>query len=775
MSRLTHLDGSGYTNHPMIVLLRLMHRFRPRIGWRQVLLALCAALCPSFAATDGQLELPAGMFFWAGLLGLLIGLRIGRPATSPSTLRQAQEVPQEGLPLRTSDRRPEPNHATRMTFYALRFTFWLVVVFGLGALLIIAAAQALPPFGLVTQDITAFFTWMAAAIRRQVGWSEMPAGRTWEFLAASLPRFWGKLLIAPSDGERGARLLVTVGGIASTWIGAATLGWALAGRRNVFGWGLPLLTAIAQTAILGAGSGVMLPLGMALLLLLTIVAGFERREQMWSRAGTDYSDELGNDMLAWGSGITATLLVLAVALPTSLSNPLADQLWRDVELPSGIAVLERNIPRPPSQSKVDVGLSKLPALELGQSLEQPPPEQVVLRVRLDAPLKPAPWPRYWRARVFNLYNGREWTTNARIDQSSSFAPADAAIPGVIAQEIEDLRADREILVGLADIYSVSIGVQAERLPDGALAALTEPSQATRYRVLSRPQELAPPPQPDGAPPDMSGYLGLPRNLSPRVGDLARAIVGRNVRAYDRALALESYLRALQYSYQVQPLPGSGDAVEQFLFDIRQGYCTYYASAMAVMARTLGIPARVAIGYATGEYDQASRAYIVRESDAHAWPELYVDGRWVSFEPTPIRPLPARTIPAEPPLAAPAPAEQPERSSGPLIWAGVLAIVALLTAIGIWAGRPRRVRSLATQVQQRLERSGARAGVPWPTGATLHEYGELLEPRIGSDASALHEVVDLVGRARYGGKALRGDQEGRLRAAAARVWARLGRR
>jgi len=110
-------------------------------------------------------------------------------------------------------------------------------------------------------------------------------------------------------------------------------------------------------------------------------------------------------------------------------------------------------------------------------------------------------------------------------------------------------------------------------------------------------------------------------MPPRVLDLAQVIAGSDTRTYDRALALESYLRGLPYSYQVQPLPGGGDAVEQFLFDMRQGYCTYYASAMAVMARSLGIPARVAIGYATGTYDQASGAYIVHEADAHAWPEL----------------------------------------------------------------------------------------------------------------------------------------------------------
>jgi transglutaminase-like putative cysteine protease len=449
-------------------------------------------------------------------------------------------------------------------------------------------------------------------------------------------------------------------------------------------------------------------------------------------------------------------------------------LWRDVEIPSGIAVLERNIQSPRAQPKVDISLSTLPVLELGLSLEEPPPTQVIMKIRLNRPFEPSAWPHYWRARVLNLYNGRYWTTNAHVGPFDAIPVTDQVPPDTVVQQIEDLRANRTLIVGLADVYGLDIAAQAERLPDGALVALTEREVALRYRVLSRPQELAPPPRFDAPPPDMSGYLVLPRGYSQRVVDLAKVVAGERQSPYERALALEAYLRGLPYTYQVQPLPANGDAVEQFLFDMRQGYCTYYASAMAVMARTMGIPARIAIGYATGEYDQASRAYLIRQSDAHAWPELYIDGRWLPFEPTPIRPLPARTSESELPTPAPAttPAEQPSSALGPLIWAGVLAGVVVSVLLGIWLGRPRRRRSLVTQVQTRLERDGARAGVPWPIGATLHEYGTLLTPQAGDAAESLSEVVDLVEQARYSGRPLRGEQEGRLRRAAEHVRARL---
>jgi transglutaminase-like putative cysteine protease len=753
------------------LIWNVIRRSRPRIGWPQATLALAAALCPALAASESRLVLPAWLFFWAGAIGLWLGLRAGRSAIDG---RQSRAIARPRANPPASGARRFPG----IVAYAARLAAWLGLTLGFAALLAIAAGQALPPLGLVTQDVAAWLAWLLAVLRRGTGPADMPPGRVWEFLAASLPRFWHNLIIAPYDGERGARLLVAAGGTVATWFGALLLGWGLARRRSVFAWGAPLLVALMATAVLGGGSSSMLLIGLGLLLILAIVAGFHQRQLIWESTGTDYSDELRIDVLAWGAIIAIGLISLALVLPTSLSNPLADLLWRDVELPSGIAELEKNIPRPPPPPrKVDIGLSTLPALQLGQSLEQSPPETIALRVRIDAPFAPAPWPRYWRARVFNLYNGRGWTTNARISSFDSTIPLDDTFPGGLLQEIEDLRKDRTILLGLPDIFSASVPAQAERLPDGALAALTDATQPQRYRMLSRPQELAPLPRPDAPPEDMTAYVALPRNYPPRVGDLARVVAGSQTNQIDQALAIESYLRGLPYSYEVRQLPSGGDAVEQFLFDMRQGYCTYYASSMAVMARSLGIPARVAIGYATGEYDPAAGVYVVREADAHAWPELYVGGQWLPFEPTPIRALPARSAAGAepPPLPAVAAPEPRAGVSGPLIWAAVLAIVALLTGLGLWVGRTRPARALALEVQRRLERLGARSGVPWPTGATLNEYGELLEPKTGTDAGALHEVVDLVGRARYSGRPLGGEEESRLRMAAERVWARLARR
>ncbi len=734
------------------LLWNILRALRPRIGWLQFTLALAAISCAAVAASSSPLDLPSGRFSWARALGLLLGLWLGRPrpkAQPPGGWRRGVRLIGAGL--------------------------IVAALLAIGAALVIGTSDTLPPAGLTSQDLAALRAWLVEWWRGQAGWSERPESRAWLYLAAALQRFWAELLAAPNAGERGARLIVLAGGIISTWLGALALGWGLARERNLVGWALPALAAITLTAAVGGGDVAGLVFGLALLLLLTIANGARRRERAWQRAGADFSDEIGTDTLAWGTGAVLLVLLLALALPTSLSNPLATLFWRDVELPSGIAALERNLPRPP-EPKAPIGISTLPALDLGESLEQGPPAEPALRVRLGAPLAAGPWPHYWRARVFNFYNGRSWTTNARVGPFEASTINAEALPTGVVQEIDDMRQQREIVVALPDVFAVELDASAERLPDGSLAALTSTQAPTRYRVLSRPQEQASQPRLDAPPPDMSSYLVLPAGYD-RVRSLAQVVARGKINQYDQALAIELFLRELPYSYEVQPVPSGGDAVEQFLFDMRQGYCTYYASAMAMLARSLGIPARLAIGYATGEYDQAAGAYLVREADAHAWPELYIDGRWLPFEPTPIRALPARSLDDQAlqpqPVPTPEPAA-PMRSNGPLIWAAVLVSVAGLSGLGWWLGRPRRPVPLVAQLQKRIEQAGARAGVAWPAGATLQEYGALLVASAPAGAADLRLAIGLIEQARYGGQPLQAEQEGQLRGAAERALGQLAR-
>jgi transglutaminase-like putative cysteine protease len=145
------------------------------------------------------------------------------------------------------------------------------------------------------------------------------------------------------------------------------------------------------------------------------------------------------------------------------------------------------------------------------------------------------------------------------------------------------------------------------------------------------------------PPEaVSSYLRLPE-LDGRIPRLAEQITASADNNYDKARALETYLRThFGYSLQLsRTVPH--DPLANFLFERKQGHCEYFASSMAVMLRTLGIPSRVVNGFRTGEFNDLTSQYVVRASNAHSWVEAYFPNHgWVAFDPTPGASIPART-------------------------------------------------------------------------------------------------------------------------------------
>jgi transglutaminase-like putative cysteine protease len=131
------------------------------------------------------------------------------------------------------------------------------------------------------------------------------------------------------------------------------------------------------------------------------------------------------------------------------------------------------------------------------------------------------------------------------------------------------------------------------------------------------------------------YLQTPRRLDPRIPRLAGQITGAASNRYDKAVALEKYLKT-HYGYTLQLLRSPvTDPLANFLFERKQGHCEYFASSMAVMLRTLGIPSRVVNGFRSDEFNDVTGNYVVRAKNAHSWVEAYFPGYgWVTFDPTP---------------------------------------------------------------------------------------------------------------------------------------------
>lgn len=136
------------------------------------------------------------------------------------------------------------------------------------------------------------------------------------------------------------------------------------------------------------------------------------------------------------------------------------------------------------------------------------------------------------------------------------------------------------------------------------------------------------------PPEDQEYLQLPR-LDPRIPELANRITGSAGNSFDQAAALERYLMT-NFGYTLElPREAPRDPLADFLFVRKQGHCEYFASSMAIMLRTLGIPSRVVNGFRTSEFNDLTGNYVIRASSAHSWVEAYFPSYgWISFDPTP---------------------------------------------------------------------------------------------------------------------------------------------
>lgn len=258
-----------------------------------------------------------------------------------------------------------------------------------------------------------------------------------------------------------------------------------------------------------------------------------------------------------------------------------------------------------------------------------------------------PPPPYYRQAVFDRYDGQAWQRQA--DQQESLPegsplgqPAQLTVP--VTQTYRTLMPQTRQLYAAPAARLVDLDLDVSTALGEALTIESRASLplGSSYTVVSNvsaadPGSLAQALQEGRDPPEhIERYTQLPQDLPERVRGLAEAWV-QEAGARDRfsqASALEARLRQhITYSEQIDTPPAGRDRVDWVLFEGRRGYCDYYASSFVVMARSLGIPARMAAGYALGSR-RTDGSYLVTASNAHAWPEVYFPNYgWVPFEPT----------------------------------------------------------------------------------------------------------------------------------------------
>ena len=288
---------------------------------------------------------------------------------------------------------------------------------------------------------------------------------------------------------------------------------------------------------------------------------------------------------------------------------------------------------------------------------------------------------------------------------------------------------------------------------------------------------------------LAKYTQLPPELPQRVRDLGAELTAGAETPYDKAKAMEAYLKTLPYSLTMNPPPYNSDGVDHFLFNERRGYSEYFASALTVLLRTQGIPARMVTGYTVGQQVPEADTYIVADSNSHGWAEVFFPGYgWIGFEPTPGAsiPLAAPPVVEDKPLDFVLPAEDVDVplcdddeelddceeeflleptanpvAENPLVqlarqylpWlGGVLAVAAVIAALG-WLFWRRYLTPSADPptVFRRLAFLG-RLNAIGPAGwQTPYQYLRRLQGELPAQREALAVIVNSYVRHRYGGK------------------------
>jgi hypothetical protein len=296
-------------------------------------------------------------------------------------------------------------------------------------------------------------------------------------------------------------------------------------------------------------------------------------------------------------------------------------------------------------------------VELGRIGEIQQSASVVMHIQIDGDDRGS-FDLKWRGVTLNNFDGRTWSNHheqyplpERLDGHFMFLPAISGLPKGLYRPIHYRVLMEPIGMNvffLASLPETLEGNYVHLFTDdsGAVFNLDPEHPVNRYQATSDIAQAAASDLRAASgnyPVDIaSAYLALPV-LDRRIPQLAKQITASADNNYDKALALENYLRT-HFAYTLQlsrTVPH--DPLANFLFERKQGHCEYFASSMAVMLRTMGIPSRVVNGFRTGEFNDLTSQYVVRASNAHSWVEAYFSNYgWVAFDPTPGTSIPART-------------------------------------------------------------------------------------------------------------------------------------
>jgi transglutaminase-like putative cysteine protease len=556
----------------------------------------------------------------------------------------------------------------------------------------------------------------------------------------------------------------------AVWASVLWAAWLVWRRAQPLLGVTPAVTLLAAAlAWVGGRTVYLLPM-LAAALVLKALLGHEVRSRRWQQSGLRLSPRVRPDTVWMASGVSLALVVVA-ALTPSVS------VYRIAELIRGLSVEQagegefaRSLGLEPKSvpARADVHLldaRRAPGLPTRHLIGSGPElaDRLIMVVGVESGpgdarnSNRARQPLYWRGLTYGRYTERGWSTQYEVrikyPAGESALPVPAGNHQLMRQHVSLVRdggglvyaagslvtTDRDYQVAWrtqpgpeqpGDIFGATVVADSYRadslLPDASEEALRSAGQGYPAWVTER-------------------YLEVPDSVPARVVALARDLTATETTPYDRARAIEDYLRGFPYTLDLPAPPVGRDLVDYFLFDLQRGYCDYYASAMVVLARAAGLPARLTTGYLSGTYDEAEGAYLVSEDQAHAWAEVYFPGHgWISFEPTAGRPALERPeAPATATVQGTAEPLEPITATRTrqqrALWLGVAGgalALAFMAGVVWWLVDGWRVRRMppdlaVPHLYRRLYGYGWRLGAPPRAGDTPHEFAAALEMRLAA--------------------------------------------
>jgi transglutaminase-like putative cysteine protease len=435
------------------------------------------------------------------------------------------------------------------------------------------------------------------------------------------------------------------------WIISMLAGYALTRFGNFIGAVLPAGLALVIIQLYDSAKGssdALLAVYIFFCLLLLGRLTYVQRRSFWKEHQVSVLTESKSDLnilLAMVALATVVIVWLAPTSIKSLSNVKAawenfTQPLRDVERDLGHAVAGLN-----ASGNVQTMEFFGDALPLGRQAATG--ESVYLRIRTPLDIRANRY--YWRVRSYNIFRNNQWLSGNV--SSKPFKPDQEPIaladPAGQTYDFTFTVVSLDLLDLVTPARPVWVSYPSElfflSVPQGKMDPIqfrSNPSvlAGERYTVRANVYEPtilqlrnAGEVYPDWV---TSHYLQIPDNISSEIVDLAKRITENAKTPYDKAVAITNTLRStITYSNTVEDPPPGWDPLDWFLFGSKKGFCNYYATAEVILLRSAGIPARMVVGFAQGEYVSPD-LYLVRQQDTHAWPEVYFPGiGWVEFEPT----------------------------------------------------------------------------------------------------------------------------------------------